>query len=293
MFSIKAASEATGLGVETLRAWERRYRVVIPERDGSGRRIYSAEDVVRLRRLREATDRGHPIGRLFTLSDSELGNLLRDTGPESASRVFVNRILNGVEAFDPAECEQALMVAIATFSPTRLMVDVLGPLMTEVGERWHRGDLSIAQEHMVSAMVRRHVSLVLQTFDRCSKDAGIVFSTLPGERHEIGLLMAASVCASMGHKTHYLGPDMPAEQIAAFAARTKSPVVALSLIDRTGLEAVATQVSIIAEQAGSAVTIWLGGSAATRLDARTLPKCCVVLEDEFELERRLQMLNGG
>ena len=76
MYSIKAVSQATGLSIETLRAWERRYGIVEPLRDGNGRRSYRPEDVIRLRRLREATERGHPISKLSRLSDEEPHKLL-------------------------------------------------------------------------------------------------------------------------------------------------------------------------------------------------------------------------
>ena len=92
MYSIKAVAQATGLTVETLRAWERRYGVVVPNRDEGGRRVYRAEDVLRLRRLREATERGHPIGRLAGLSDDGLASLLdesTDRRVRAASNAFV------------------------------------------------------------------------------------------------------------------------------------------------------------------------------------------------------------
>src|SRR5512134_2931354 len=96
MYSIKAVSQATGLTVETLRAWERRYGIVVPNRDQTGRRVYRPDDVLRLRRLREATERGHPIGRLAQLSEEDLAQLLSD-GPDRRSRAtssaFVERIL--------------------------------------------------------------------------------------------------------------------------------------------------------------------------------------------------------
>ncbi|HSN71883.1 MAG TPA: MerR family transcriptional regulator, partial [Steroidobacteraceae bacterium] len=89
MYSIKAVAHATGLTVETLRAWERRYGVIRPERDATGRRVYGAADVVRLRRLREATERGHPIGRIAGLTDAQLSALLADL-PERQNRAAAN-----------------------------------------------------------------------------------------------------------------------------------------------------------------------------------------------------------
>lgn len=290
MFSIKAVSEATGLGVETLRAWERRYGVVVPARDSSGRRSYSADDVIRLRRLREATDRGHPIGRLAGLTDSELGRLLGDSGRDQTAGVLLERILRAVQASRIDECEQALLIAVATLPPRRLMHDVLSPLLQAVGERWRKGELSIAQEHIVTAMVRRHVALLLQTFNSCASRPGIVFATLPGERHELGLLMAATTCASQGYKAHYLGPDLPPKEIASFASSTRSSVVALSIVAVDQLDAVPSMLAEIVDGTAKQAAVWLGGPGARKLDESSLPDSCVIVQDEFELERRLQML---
>lgn len=290
MFSIKAVSEATGLGVETLRAWERRYGVVVPARDSSGRRSYSADDVIRLRRLREATDRGHPIGRLAGLTDSELGELLGDPGRDQTAGVLLERILRAVQVTRVDECEQALMIAVATLPPGRLMHDVLSPLLQIIGERWRKGELSIAQEHIVTAMVRRHVALLLQTFDSCASRPGIVFATLPGERHELGLLMAATTCASQGYKAHYLGPDLPPREIASFANSTRSSVVALSVVSADRLDAVPPLLAEIADGTAHPTAVWLGGPGARKLNESSLPANCVIIEDDLELERRLQML---
>ena len=133
MYSIKAVSQATGLTVETLRAWERRYRIVSPQRDDLGRRLYCPEDVLRLRRLREATERGHPIGRLVQMDDSGLVELLHQSGAATASvsapSAFVARILEAAENYSTAACEQALTLAISLLSPAHLIDEVLEPLL--------------------------------------------------------------------------------------------------------------------------------------------------------------------
>src|SRR5512134_2332351 len=233
MYSIKAVSRATGLTVETLRAWERRYRVVVPQRDDMGRRVYRAEDVLRLRRLREATELGHPIGRLVHLDDTSLAGLLHEPErrPQSAmATTFVERILDAARRYSAADCEQALTLAIALMAPARLIHEVLEPLLREVGDRWHGGEFSIAQERLVSSTVRKHIGLIVETYDRTARRQSIVFATLPGERHELGLLMSAMVCASQGFKVHYLGPELPAQEIARYAREVGAGLVALSVL---------------------------------------------------------------
>jgi DNA-binding transcriptional MerR regulator/methylmalonyl-CoA mutase cobalamin-binding subunit len=293
MFSIKAVSEATGLSVETLRAWERRYAVVVPGRDDSGRRVYRPEDVIRLRRLREATERGHPIGRLSQLEEHELAELLQapaDSTSATPGNVMVRRILEAAERFRPADCEQCLTLAISLMSAPQLFNEVLKPLLTEVGERWHRGQFSIAQERLISGAVRKHLGLFLDTFDRNSRGRAIVFATLEGERHELGLLMSAILCASHGFKVHYLGPDLPAAEIARYAREVGASVIALSVVLENGLPVLSEALHELVAGITPDQAVWLGGSAAERLDAGATPERCTIVRDPFELERRLEML---
>jgi DNA-binding transcriptional MerR regulator/methylmalonyl-CoA mutase cobalamin-binding subunit len=293
MYSIKAVSQATGLSVETLRAWERRYGIVAPERDELGRRVYRPEDVLRLRRLREATDQGHPIGRLAPLGDLQLASLLEgsaNTPLQATCNAFVERILEAAQRFRAAECEQALTLAIALLPPQQLARDVLKPLLQEVGDRWHRGELTIAQERMVSSSVLKHVSLVLDTYDRCAHRPAMVFATLPGERHELGLLMSAMLCASQGYKVHYLGPDLPPQEIAQFAREVAAIAVAISIVLLDSVAGVPAQLEVLSRSLGGNVPIWLGGAAARALPRGDLPASCIVVQDQTDLEQRLEML---
>lgn len=293
MYSIKAVAQATGLTVETLRAWERRYGIVAPNRDASGRRVYRPEDVLRLRRLREATERGHSIGRLAGLSDDGLAALLNestDRRTRATTNAFVERILESAQRFRSAECEQSLTLAIAMLPPPQLVSDVLQPLLREVGERWHRGEFAISQERLVSTIVRRHVGLMLDTYDRNARRAPIVFATLPGERHELGLLTSAMMCASRGFKTHYLGPDLPPAEIARFAREVNAAAVALSVVLQDRAADAPAQLGELVSHLPAETAVWLGGSAARDLPREQLPARCVVLADGAELEQRLEML---
>lgn len=292
MYSIKAASQATGLTVETLRAWERRYAVVAPLRDESGRRVYRPEDVLHLRRLREATERGHPIGRLASLSEERLAALL-DAAPEGpadgTAAAFVQRILQAAREFDSDGCEQAVTLAVAVLPPRRLVAEVLRPLLSEVGERWHRGELSISQERLVSRTVSRHVGLMLDAYDRVARREAIVFATLPGERHELGLLMSAMICASRGFKVHYLGTDMPPEEVARFAREVGAAIVGLSVVLQEQLADVPQQLATLAESLPGGTDIWIGGGASPMLAEQRLPEGCTLLRDGMELEQRLDL----
>jgi MerR family transcriptional regulator, light-induced transcriptional regulator len=293
MYSIKAVAQATGLTVETLRAWERRYGIVAPNRDASGRRVYRPEDVLRLRRLREATERGHPIGRLAGLNEEALAALLNestDRRTRAATNAFVERILDSAQRFRWTECEQTLTLAIAMLPPAQLVGDVLQPLLREVGDRWHRGEFAISQERLVSTIVRRHVGLMLDAYDRGAQRVPILFATLPGERHELGLLTSALMCASRGFKTHYLGPDLPPAEIARFAREVGAAAVALSVVWQERVYEVPALLAELAGHLPEETAVWIGGSAARDLAPEQLPTGCAVVADSTELEQRLEML---
>lgn len=294
MYSIKAVSQATGLTVATLRAWERRYRVVVPQRDDLGRRVYRPEDVLRLRRLREATQRGHPIGRLVQMDEPGLIELLHEPSaqsvPAASPSAFVQRMLEAAEGYSAASCEQLLTLAISLLSPASLIDDVLEPLLREVGERWHSGRFAIAQERMVSSSVRQHIGLVVETYGRMARRQSIVFATLPGERHELGLLMSAMICASHGFKVHYLGPDLPAAEIARYAREVDAALVAISVTMPESVPALASHLAVIRAALGPDVPVWIGGQGTWSCEEATLPPACQIIGDRAELEQRLDIL---
>jgi len=292
MYSIKAVAQATGLTVETIRAWERRYKVVTPVRDSSGRRIYRPDDVLRLRRLHEATERGHAISRVAALSDEGLAALLEapaSRAAEGTAAALVTRILTAAEEFRLAECEHAVTLAAAVMPPARLVSDVLQPVLREVGERWHSGGLSVSQERLVSNVVGRHVALLLDAYARAATRETIAFATLPGERHELGLLMAAMICASRGFKAHYLGADLPPVEIARSAEKVDAAIVALSIVLRDQADEAAEHLAALAAALPANTGIWIGGSGSAAFAGMNLPRTCVLLRDSVELEQRLDL----
>jgi len=293
MYSIKAVSLATGLSVETLRAWERRYGLIRPQRDGSGRRIYDAADVARLRRLRHATERGHPIGRIAELTDDQLSALLAEA-PErqnrAAANAFVQRILDAATNFRPTECERALTLAISLLPAAQLIEHVLEPALVQVGERWHAGEFSIAQERLVSACVRRHVGLVLDAYERLSRGPLIVFATLPGEAHELGLLMSALLAASKGFRSQYLGPGLPARELAQYANRVNAAAIAISLVLRPVPSSVRPDLESLRAEVHPGAAILVGGAAMIGLAPDVLPRGCTGVHNQTDFEERLNLL---
>jgi MerR family transcriptional regulator, light-induced transcriptional regulator len=296
MFTIKAVSHATGLSIETLRAWERRYGIVAPARDPNGRRSYRPEDVIRLRKLREATERGHTISKLARFSDAELSQLLTEpqlTGVKhAASQSFAQQMLAAAESYRPDDCDQVLSMALALLPLSEVVNQVLSPVLLEVGERWHDGAFTIAQERLVTSSVRKQVSGVVDTYNRIASGPTVVLTTLSGERHELGILMCALLAASKGLRCQYLGPDMPASDIAVFSDRVGAAAVALSLVSTDHMQQNVQELSELSRLLPSSIEIWVGGLATRELRIEQLPPRCRVLPDYPAFERQVEVLAG-
>lgn len=293
-FSIKAASQATGLSVETLRAWERRYEVVTPLRDPSGRRSYTASDVARLRLLRVATELGHTISKLAPLPSDELATLVRSSGGQARNTArgnsFVDRALDAAEHSDPLGVEEALMSAMSLLPAKEVVSTVIAPLVREIGERWHRGEATIAQEHMVSDIVRRLIISVSRGYLRSDSGPSIVLATLSGERHELGLLMCSWLAAARRFRTHYLGVDCPPEEVARFALEVEARAVLVSLVMPENAVPVLEHLRELAFLLRGKCEVWIGGSSARDIDVADLPPGCVFLPTPTDFEERLALV---
>jgi MerR family transcriptional regulator, light-induced transcriptional regulator len=297
MFTIKAVSQATGVSIETLRAWERRYRVVEPHRDPNGRRSYSPPDVIRLRKLREATERGHAISKLSRFSDDELASVLAtpaNEGPaRAAAKSFSAQLVDAAEDYRPDDCDQALSMALALLPIEDVVTSVLAPTLIEVGERWHAGQFNVAQERIVTSAVRRQVGAVLDTYNKISSSDPIVFATLPDERHELGLLMSALIAASKGMRCHYLGTEVPAADIAMYASRVGASAIVLSFVLHDARASVVPALTDLALRTPNDVRIWVGGRASDYLELASLGNRVTRIPDYTVFHTELDALQAA
>ena len=167
-YPIRAVAKITGLSLDTLRAWERRYKAVVPERSERGRQ-YGPEHIERLLLLNQLVQKGHAIGGIASRSDEELRGLLSEQPSQPVSvpappADMLAPILAAIESFDTLHASDELSRLAAVLSPRDLVYHVAVPLMREVGIRWHDGTLAIAQEHLVSQMLRTLLGSMMRLF---------------------------------------------------------------------------------------------------------------------------------
>lgn len=234
-YRIGAVARITGLSTHTLRVWERRYSAVEPSRTEGGDRLFSDHDIDRLRAIKQLTDHGHSLSRVARLDDDSLFGLLSEAvgqaDDETPTDDVRERFLKALTALDVTEAERIVTRAAMLYSPRTLLFDIVAPILQEIGDGWERGELRIAHEHAASAMLRNLVGTVLRLEPRPSDAPTVVSTTMPGELHEFGALMAALMAAAYRWNVVYLGPNLPADEIAAVVATAGAEVLFLSFVN--------------------------------------------------------------
>jgi MerR family transcriptional regulator, light-induced transcriptional regulator len=287
-YPIRATAKITGISLDTLRAWERRYQAVVPERFGRGRQ-YGPEQIERLLLLRRLVQKGHAIGGIAALADQELKDLLtaqpsqETPGPEPP-RDMLAPVLRAIDSFDSVRAADELSRLAAVLAPRDLIYQVAVPLMLEVGTRWHSGAFSIAQEHLVSQMLRNLLGGMLHLFRPSRPAMKMVFATPAGESHEFGILAAAMLASLAGIEPVYLGPNLPALAIADAAWRVSARVILLGITLAT--EITADDVRGVAEAMPENVELWIGGASSGDLDLSKLARPTILIKDLGALEHQ-------
>jgi DNA-binding transcriptional MerR regulator/methylmalonyl-CoA mutase cobalamin-binding subunit len=298
-YPIRAVARLTGVGIDTLRAWERRHGAVTPTRDERGR-LYSDADVRRLRLLRDAVAHGHSIGRIAALDTAaleSLGGPATEPGvaePSQAPRDAIDRgpLIEALRRFDTAAVEAALGRAAVMLTPSELLRHVVVPVLTEIGDDWCKHRVSVAHEHLMSAVVRNVLGSFLHSYSRPQSGVRILFSTPEHERHEFGALGAALLAASAGLDALYLGPELPAAEIVDCATTAEADVVVLGVTAAAQGDAIRREVEEVARRLPKDVELWLGGPAAASIGAAVRPRA-LVLSDYEALEAQLARVAGA
>ena len=249
-------SRRSGVSVELLRAWERRYDLLRPQRSAGGLRLYSPADLDRVRAMQRHMHEG--------LAAREAAALVGHAAPEPAP------VRTGAPPFDPAHARAALGDALEAFDEpgaqaildTLLAVATLGALLSEVlmpylhdvGDRWQRGELSVAQEHFASNVLRGRLLGLARGWGRGDGPRALL-ACPEGERHDLGLIAFGLALRDQGWRIHYLGPDTPVESLEEAAQRTDPAVIVLSAVRSEPLEqlaALAARYRVVIAGAGAA-----------------------------------------
>ncbi|MBK8045977.1 MAG: MerR family transcriptional regulator [Anaerolineales bacterium] len=249
LYNIKAVVQATRISPSTLRAWERRYNMCQPERSESGYRLYSDRDIAIIRWLKAQVDAGMSIsqavawlqnlategatGEVTQLPDptgraAESSQPIAAPGRVQTLSVLKEQLLNALLEYDENGAEQVIANAFALYPLELIGEGMFTPVMVEIGERWHRGELSVTGEHYATAYLLQRLAAILRTAPNGASGPALWVACAPGERHEMGALLLAINLRRAGFQVRYLGQDLPQDDLVAEAHRLQPAMILFS-----------------------------------------------------------------
>ena len=251
---IKEFATIVGVAEATLRAWERRYDLLRPERTSGGFRLYSRADERRIRSMQAHMERGIAAAEAasLALSESEV-----EVDVPARPGALVEALLLAAEAFDATRFDALLDAAFASGKLAGIR-DVVLPTLVEVGTRWERAEITVGHEHFSSHLVERRL-LSLATGWEAGRGPLALLACPSGERHTLGLVCFGLVLADRGWRIAYLGADTPVEQIIDVSASVEPDVVVLCALDSRHL----TRSADAIEDLGAGYRTILAGTGAT------------------------------
>jgi DNA-binding transcriptional MerR regulator len=282
LLTIGALSAATGVPVETLRTWERRYGFPVAARKPSGHRVYPLDIVPRLRLIAQALAGGHRAAEVVAASEGALEALLaalpRAAEPPSSRRAApptalatsadATDLFEATRAFDGERLQRAFQVDWARLGPLEFLEQRAAPFLRAIGDAWSKGALDVRHEHFASAALGDFLRAVRMPLEDRANGPIVALATLSGELHGLGLQMSALVVAVAGWRPLVLGVNTPVAQILALAREAPIAAVAVSCAPPRRRQTAAA-LRTLRRRLPRSVALLVGGSGAPIATARS------------------------
>ena len=304
LYPLNKVSKKTGLSSILIRAWEKRYGVVTPQRSESNRRLFTESDVEKLNLLKTATQNGHSIGNVAKLSIRELQDLvLREekdqtyyfekSVPDNYKIKIQNQIenlLNAVNSLDSQKLSSRLNYLSIEFSNSVIIEEVIIPVLKKIGELWEEGEIRIVHEHFATSTIRNYLAKFINESLTPENRKTIVIVTPAEQFHELGAVISAAVAVSEGWRISYLGANLPAEEIAYAVNHLKASVVCLSLIYPNDDPDIEKELKKLKELIPQETKIMLGGRAMWNYRDILLDIDAVFVNNSFMFRKELDKI---
>ncbi len=275
-FPIGFVSSQTGLSPHVIRAWERRYKAVVPQRSTNGRRLYSQRDIDRLMLLKRATRQGHRISTVAGLTRADLAALIRPSaaaygqGPHSGAhpvrcdpQELIDACMQAVAGLNSSALHHLLQQASIAFSRRDLLETIVRPLMEHVGRHWSQGTLRIVHAH--AAAVTMHSFLTRMLNDPVESDdtqACLLMATPSGQRCCLGALAVCILAQEYGWRPVFLGANLPAEEITAACDVLEPQLLAVSITCRVNDRFMQEELIRMSDAVADRCPLVIGGRAS-------------------------------
>lgn len=259
LFPIRTVSSITGVNAITLRAWERRYGLIIPKRTAKGHRLYTQNDIDVIQQVLAMLEKGISIGQVKQKLQSAQPQ--SQVGADDNWGALQRRMINAIVRFDGVSLDQVYNEALSVYPVEMVTECLILPLLVSLGERWQTAEGSIAEEHFFGAYLRNKLGARFHHQGANPTAPKIVAACVPGEHHEIGLMLFCLSLIHAGFQVVYLGADTPFSEIRVPVAKTQALAVVLSGSVVSVTEQFAHQMTEMVN--GLEVPVFIGGNIAT------------------------------
>jgi methylmalonyl-CoA mutase cobalamin-binding subunit len=277
MYTISEAADRAGVSVDVMRAWERRYGVVTPERTAAGYRLYDVATINRIRAMRQLVEEGWAPSAAAVRVRSATDEAVAEEAPRQLPPTpagdpdpLVDRFVRAAAALDAASLTAVLdeMGSRASFEP--MVERHLFPALRALGAAWASGAVSVAAEHAASAAVGRWLGTAFEAAAAGRTDAHPILVGLPpGARHELGALAFATACRRAGLAVRYLGADLPAAEWARASRDTDAATAVIGVPTAADADA-ARAVARALRRASPGLLVAYGGRGAAGIRGATV-----------------------
>jgi len=215
-YSIRDLEKITGIKTHTIRIWEQRYKLVEPKRTQTNIRYYSDEDLKYLINVALLNKTGYKISKIAKMDKSQLHETIHDVAHnESSEEYYINELIKCTIDMDEIQAEEIINTCIRNEGFQETIEKILFPFLERLGFLWHTSSINVAQEHMMSNIIRRKIIVATdRIIDNVNHRMKSVILFMPEwEGHELGLLFCNYRLRKKGHKVYYLGANMPTKDL--------------------------------------------------------------------------------
>jgi len=209
-YNIKAISNMVGIQPGTLRAWERRYQILNPVRNDSGHRLYTEEDLRKLKWLTEKVSGGFTISQAVSLLETESNTVgtFEEEGEVDSPQKIRDELLTMLLSFEEGKAQDLINHAFSLYSVEKVVIDILGSLLVTVGDMWEKGQITSAHEHYTTQVLKTRISMIFYSLPSNGLLPKAIAVCGPNETHEVGLLVFTLFLRRKGFEVIYLGSSI-------------------------------------------------------------------------------------
>ncbi|MEH6472983.1 MAG: MerR family transcriptional regulator [Halopseudomonas sp.] len=288
--SIDEISRDIGVGKDTLRVWERRYGFPQPIRNDKGERSYPREQWDRLRTISRLLDRGYRPGNVVALTAAQLDALATqeqlDTTAVEAPQL--DALIDSVRQGDVGQLQQCLSTKLQQQGAQQFVLNTAAPLLEQTGNAWASGQLPIYMEHLITHHLGRTLQQAAIECQPSEQGLQVLLTTLPGERHGMGLMMVDLLLTAQGTRTFNLGVETPVDELIRACEAIQPQVLALSFSSVQKRAALIGQLRELSLKIPASVVILIGGEGVAKL--RMIPQRIRVVKKLDQLESTLNAI---